>query len=312
MEKIGNTMNQVIKQLSAKNPRLQALLEDAKKNLEKKDTSGTWKTLTPITDDCPYQKCDGTGLIHMHNTGSFQDKLVICKCKEEKQREREIREISKIPPSFQDSKIDTFDINLYEAEENRELAFSTKLAAKNFVKHFDKFREVGKGLYIFSKTKGSGKTRLACSVGNALMNVHKVKVHFTTTTDLLDNIRKTFGQDSQYTSDEIIEMYRSVDVLIMDDIGLENVTAWVVEKFTQILNDRMEQKKVTIFTSNLIVGELDFRKKNDFKKENENDDGTERIISRINKMSIEIALPEENVRDILAEEENEDLSKLLY
>lgn len=246
----------------------------------------------------------------MQHTQTMLEKLAICPCREEKQRERELRQISQIPSSFENATINSFDVNIYKEQENVEIAIAAKLSAINFIKHYDTFRKAGKGLYLYSRTKGSGKTRLACSIANALMSQHKVKVHFTTTLDLLDNIKKTFGNGSNFSFEEVIEMYKTVEVLILDDIGVENVTPWVVEKFTQILNERMESKRVTIFTSNIEVSFLDFSTKNYFKEEVDKHE-SERIVSRISKMAVEVEMPEENVREYQALEENEEFLKLL-
>jgi DNA replication protein DnaC len=264
--------------------------------------------LSAISDDCPYHQCDGTGLIHMRHTQTFEEKLVICPCKEEKRKDRELREISKIPEAFADATINSFDVYMYKKEENIDIARSAKLAAMNYVRYFETFKKAGKGLYLYSKTKGSGKTRLACSIANALVKEYNVKTHFTTTLDLLDNIRKTYGNGSTFSSEEVIEMYKTIDVLILDDIGVENVTPWVVEKFTQILNERMERKNITIFTSNIEVSNLNFNTQHTDRVDTNE---TTRIVSRISKMAVEIQMPEENVREYLAKEENKELGKLL-
>lgn len=242
----------------------------------------------------------------MLNPHNLDAKLVICPCKEEKERERKLRELSRIPEVFRDATIKSFDINLYENEESRVVAAEAKRATANFISNYDKFRELGKGLYFYSQKKGSGKTRLACSLANALMNIHNEKVHYTTTSDLLDNIRSTFNDESEFNADELIQMYRNVNVLILDEIGLEKVTPWVVEKFTQILNHRMENKKVTIFTSNVNINNLNFSTGKDDKNE------TERIVTRIKKMAIPIDLPEENVRDLISDQENDELANILF
>jgi DNA replication protein DnaC len=243
----------------------------------------------------------------MENSLTLESKLVICPCKEERMRERKIREISRIPETYQEATIKSFDTNIYKTEENRTYAEEARHAAVQFIKNFDKFRELGKGLYFYSHTKGSGKTRLVCSIANALMSVHNVKVHFTTTADLLDNIRMTFNEHSEFNANELMQMYRTIDVLILDDLGVEKVTPWVVEKFTQILNDRMENKRVTLFTSNVNIERLNFETgKDELRNE------TERIITRIKKMAIQIQMPEENVRDRLSKEENSALLELLF
>lgn len=47
-----------------------------------------------------------------------------------------------------------------------------------FVKRFDMFRKHGSGLYIYSDTKGSGKTMLACCIVNEVLKEFDIPVKF--------------------------------------------------------------------------------------------------------------------------------------
>lgn len=78
-------------------------------------------------------------------------------------------------------------------------------------------------------------------------------------------------------------------MLVLDDIGVEKMSPWVNEKFYSILNGRMIQKQITIFTSNCVIEQLAF---------------DERIINRIQKMALPVPFPEESVRSVLASAEN--------
>ena len=98
---------------------------------------------------------------------------------------------------------------------------------------------------------------MAISIGNALMKVKRKGVKYTTTIDLLDEIKKTFDKDSEVTESELIESIKKIDVLILDDVGVENPTPWVKTIFYSILDGRMDNNKITIFTSNMSMEELD-------------------------------------------------------
>lgn len=264
------------------------------------------------SDECPYNNCDGSGLNHIRDTETNQEFMAICKCFKEKKRERELHEISKIPSEFVGATINSFEVENFYGDDvdSLEKAMSAKLVAGNFVQHFDKMKEQGTGLYLFSSEKGSGKTRLACSIANALNKLYDVTVHFTTTVDLLDNIRYTFDNDSKYSTAEVTNMYRNVEVLILDDIGLEKVNDWVVEKFTAILNERMNNKKITIFTSNYKIEELNFEVITTGNSKRGNvDHKTARIISRL--MVLPVELPNVNIRKRNLEEEKKKVLELL-
>lgn len=251
------------------------------------------------SNQCPYEKCDGSGLIwivdHQENTEFMRE----CKCKEEKALERLMRS-AKVPEEFRNAKIASFHIDWYKTEKSKQRAAIAKRASVNYVKKFREMQEQGKGLYFYSYEKGSGKTRLASSVGGALIQQHQAQVLFTTAVDCLAEIRKTFGENSKKSTSELIDTIKNVDVLIIDDIGVEKVSDWVEQTFTTILEYRLTNKKVCIFTSNMSIEELD-------KKYTEG-----RISSRIEKMAFPIYMPDESIRSELAKKENVELQAMLY
>ncbi len=246
------------------------------------------------TSNCPYGECDGSGNSIIEVDGETYVRE--CKCKKQMIQARRLR-FANIPKEFKELTINSFDTELYKTEKNRDRAKLAKKAAANFIKKFDTFKEMGKGLYFYSIVKGSGKTRLAASLGNALINVNNVQVKFTTTIDLISEIKSTYNKESKYTESQLIESITNVEVLILDDFGVEKQTEWVNEVLYSIIDHRMTKKKITIFTSNLLIEEL----KND-----------ERIKNRIEKMAVPIYLPDESIRSKLAKKENEELTEILF
>lgn len=278
------------------------------------DSSKTWATLNPISDKCIYNKCDGTGLNHIKNLNTGEEFFQKCSCREDIKYATELQMNASIPEKFVHATINSFNTTSEYYKNDSEsftLARSAKLMTVNYVNHFEKFKNEGKGLYFYSATKGSGKTRLACSVANALYKQYGVSIHFTTTVDLLDNIRNTFDKDSSMSSEKLNKMYREVDVLILDDIGVEKVTEWVIERFTALLSARQDNRKITIFTSNLLINELNFKV---FKSNNtqDQDHHTERILSRIENNVIKVGLPEVNIRNEEDEKIKDNLMDLLF
>lgn len=207
-----------------------------------------------------------------------------------------------IPSEFDELTVKSFNTSLYQTTENTMLAQNAKTCVINYIKNFNDFFELGKGLYFYSGKKGSGKTRLAVSLGNVILKILHKQVKFVTSIDLLNEIKSTFDKDkeneneNEYTQSQLLEAINRVDVLILDDIGVERPTDWVNEVLYSIFDNRMKYKKLTIFTSNCCMDEL----KHD-----------ERIKSRIAKMCIPIKMPEEDIRRMNAKQENEKLQDLL-
>jgi DNA replication protein DnaC len=227
-----------------------------------------------------------------------------CKCRLDKEMSAKL-ENANIPEEFQGVTIQSFDLNLYHTQKAKKDAEKAKRAAGNFVKNFRLMQKQGKGLYLYSKTKGSGKTRLAASIVNALVKVYDspeepLKILFISTVDLLNEIKKTFGDDSKVKTSSLIDTVKTVDVLVLDDIGVENVKPWIEELFTGILDYRLTNKEVTIFTSNSTIEGLDAKYREG------------RVSSRIEKMAFPVLMPDESIRRELAKQENEELQNLLY
>lgn len=219
-----------------------------------------------------------------------------CKCREDKALESKLQ-FANIPKEFKDLKIGHFKTEWYTSEENKAKARAAKRAATKYIENYEMFKEKGKGLYLYSYVKGSGKTRLAASLANALVNIHRARVKFITTLDLLDEIKATYNKESAMSENSLINAIKEVDVLVLDDIGVEEPTPWVKEKLYNILNGRMISNKITIFTSNSTVEEL------------KHDD---RIKNRIEKMAVAIYLPDESIRSAIAKKESDELQEILF
>lgn len=242
---------------------------------------------------CPFGICDGTGLIYdKEKNGHYK-----CDCAKLEIKEQKLK-FASIPEEFKDFKVGEFDTEIYTRVESRENAVFVKNIAIEYVKKFDKMQSLGKGLYFYSRLRGTGKTRLAASVGNAIIKTYLKSVRFITTSNLLNSIKSTFENSSSFvdTYTTLINDFKNIDILIIDDIGSERASEWVDEMFYNIINDRMTSKKVTIFTSNYSIEELPVDK---------------RISNRIMKMAVPIAFPEESVRSILSKQENEEIIKIL-
>ena len=248
------------------------------------------KNQNKLISKCPYGKCDGSGLILIDG-----DTGAICQCQYDRALEHKLK-FANIPEEFKELTVNSFDTGMYSKDDSIQKAIMAKKAAVNFIKNYEIFKKEGKGLYFYSEIKGSGKTRLAASIGNALVKTRKAGVKYITTIDLLDEIKKTWHKESDISSSELLEAIKEIEVLIMDDVGVEEPSPWVKTVFYSILNGRMISKKITIFTSNTTIDEL------------KHDD---RVRNRIEKMAIPIHFPEESVRTKIARSENEELQILL-
>ena len=246
------------------------------------------------------QKCRDTGYYEIEKDGyTFVRE---CECgKIQRERIKSKLAFASIPKEFERQTVDNFRTDCYSTVEGQELAEMAKSIAKRYVELFEEIQETNaKGLYFHSGVKGSGKTRLAVSIANDLISQKGIPAKFSTTIQILDQIKNTWGERARgrdeinqiRTEESLIRDIVSVPVLIVDDIGVEQPKDWINERFYNILNGRMIEKRITIFTSNYRIEELQL---------------DDRIVSRIDKMALPIEFPAESVRAAIARKENDDL-----
>lgn len=243
---------------------------------------------------CPI--CNGKGFVitwQKDERGNLTEYARRCQC-QDKAEQLKLKGTSGIPAEYEKCTVHSFDISLYN---DTETAKKIKHAAGEYINHFQQFREQGKGLYFYSRAKGSGKTRLACSLGNAVIATNTMRVSYIKTIELLSMIKDTYNKkDTEITEKEVLDSIKKAPFLIVDDIGTEKTSEWVNSIFLEILDYRISHLLVTIFTSNVPQSDLKL---------------DERIVDRIIKMSIEIHFPEESIRRKKANTECSELLKIL-
>ena len=237
---------------------------------------------------CP--KCHNCGWVITEDGG--QGTAVECDCGIRKKMIHNSRlKFADIPEAFRDVRLDNFKKSVYQVPENREIVVEIAKAVRYWLQNLKSMKERGIGLYFYSGTKGSGKTRLAVSIANELIEKYDTRVKFSTSIQILDEITKTW-KDKEFSESELINQLVDSEILIIDDFGTENAKDWKNEKFYSIINGRYVEKKITIFTSNFSLDDLSY---------------DDRIINRIKERVLQIPFPEESIRETLAKKLKEEL-----
>lgn len=168
-----------------------------------------------------------------------------------------------------------------------------KNIVNHFVLHYEQFRKKGYGLYIYSSAKGSGKTMLSCCLANALVRKRDICVKFISVPEFLEMTKKKYRGSN--VIEDLVAVERS-ELLILDDIGTEMKKEWVDTELFRLVDSRYNNKRVTIFTSNIGIGSLKL---------------DDRIVERINFMCLKVGLPEVSIRARKTKQEHDDfLDKL--
>jgi len=123
--------------------------------------------------------------------------------------------------------------------------------------HARQFAQSLNGWLLIQGGYGSGKTHLAAAIANFAVSVG-VPTLFITVPDLLDTLRFAYS-DPEVTFEERFEEIRRAPLLVLDDFGTHNATAWAQEKLFQILNFRYINRLSLVVTTNLPMDDIEGR-----------------------------------------------------
>lgn len=234
--------------------------------------------------------CEGTGWI-IRQDEDCREYCSKCDCGILKNSPGQ-KSLSHMPDRFSSVRLSQFLLDIYQQRESRELAEFAYSCVQCWLRDFMEMQKKGMGLYLFSSTPGSGKTLMAACLANELMHEYGKAVRFYTSMDIIEEITKSWDKLSDLLESDLLRKFREVDILVIDDFGIERQTDWIEEKFYQIINARCASKKITIFTSNLSVDDL----KHDV-----------RTKSRIKAQTYQLPFPEESIREDIAHANMNDM-----
>ena len=191
-----------------------------------------------------------TGMVYypsVNDDGSLEFNYVACKYKK-----KDIKEKEGIKSNFFQM---PYDIKMAKMA-NIELETKRARIIKWLKKFYDSYQkdEKQKGLYLYGSF-GSGKTYMISALLNELsrLNYSVVIVYYP---ELIRSIKESFSSGEDFY--ERMNMIKTCDLLLLDDIGAESVTAWNRDEILgTILQYRMDNKMPTFFTSNLNLEELE-------------------------------------------------------
>lgn len=248
------------------------------------EETNSWKNTV-----CP--KCSGTGWI-IFSDEEDRDCVRECDCG---LRQSEIMNnkltFADIPQAYKNMRLRDFRLSVYKNQKSVNIAKFACEAIKYWLDNLEWMEERGKGLYIYSITKGSGKTRMATSVANELIHKHNRQVKFATSVQIINEIKASWN-NADSSEAKLLADLSNAPFLIIDDFGTEVPRDWIGDKFYSIINQRYVECKPTIITSNQSLDTLQY---------------DERITNRIMEMCFQIPFPEESVRKYIADDMIKDL-----
>lgn len=198
---------------------------------------------------------------------------VVAMC--EKQRSSDYRSGIKntgIPKRYMDIKLES----IIPSNEKQKIIIER---CKKYIEKFKELKELGTSL-VFTGRPGTGKTHIALSMIDGLVsyfcevyynkNIKEVEKAgsyadlvsfrqpclYINTYDLFAKIKSTYNKNSEKTEIDIINKYSTVDVLIIDEVGVQAGSDYESMIMFRIINSRYENMKPTFIISNLSEKDL--------------------------------------------------------
>jgi DNA replication protein DnaC len=190
------------------------------------------------------QKCGDDGFV-LDETGE----AVACECRERRIRISRMEGVSSvIPRKYRGVSFDRAPVPNLEPTIVREV--------RRFVDDIDQRLGKGQGLWFMGDV-GTGKTTLAMLVSKAALdNGYSVAIYSVPL--LLAQIRDTYDSDPGERS--YMDFFRrlvAVDLLHLEDVGAEKRSDWVLEQLYSLVNERYEQERSILVTTNLGLEDLE-------------------------------------------------------
>lgn len=222
-------------------------------------------------------KCNTPKQTRIYIFGEERRPMCLCKCEAER-LEREDQELKRAEferrvkqlrlSGFRDSEMEkcTFD------NDDKKNAKISEIA-RNYVDHFKKMKEDGKGLLIYGDV-GTGKTFIAACIANALID-KGYPCMVTNFPRLVNTITGMYEGKQQY-----IDSLNKFALLVIDDLAAERDTEYMSEIIQTIIDSRYRAGLPLIITTNLTSSEL----------QNPADVRKQRIYSRLYDMCIPVKM----------------------
>lgn len=195
--------------------------------------------------DCPH--CKDTGYLSPGEA---------CECLREAYREAQRKALS-ASVAVGSETFEAFQVELYSKERvgNAPSPYEQMCQIYDYCVEYTKHFGSRAANLFFSGGPGLGKTLLASCIAVEIAGSGASVVYDTAFQTFGAFEERKFGRETDAESDPT-ERYRTCDLLVIDDIGSEMITAFTIAAFYNLINTRLLSGKKTILISSLSMDEI--------------------------------------------------------
>lgn len=198
-----------------------------------------WVRRLPVMSGyCRYGICDGSGFL-LSEGGA---EAVPCKCRQELVATRRHHALSAaIPKRFRGVSFERNPVALMP----KRMVEPVRAFCQNLEEHLAQ----GRGIW-FTGSVGTGKSTLAMLIAAEAMR-RGVQVAVYRTPALLAQLRRSLDADHPQELGQLIDRLSSVPLLVLDDLGAERSSDWVLEQLYVIIDSRWTEQRSLVVATNL-------------------------------------------------------------
>jgi DNA replication protein DnaC len=191
-------------------------------------------------------RCRGTGWKLVPRPDGAAGKVAVpCDCGMQDRAERVI-ERAHIPKRYEHCDFESYSTDVGATPQQTDSLKKAKLLSQGFVRDYPGAAE--KGLLLMGPS-GVGKTHLAVAALKELIRRGHAGL-FCDYRELLKEIQASYNPASESTEMGILEPIRTVEILVLDDLGATKPSDWVRDIVGIVLNARYNERRTTIITTN--------------------------------------------------------------
>lgn len=225
----------------------------------------------PVSEDNVCRECGGRGLLILDDGSAKR-----CRCTLVDSYQQRLQ-AARIPKKYMSRTFESFDL---KAVPSSFLPMINDI--RGYAITFQDIAKLEKKGLLMTGGVGSGKTHLAVSVLHQIIADGSTGL-FWNTVDFFQALRATMDANSEISEDDLLNQARSADLLVLDDLGTERTSEWVLDRLYMLINSRYQDDMPIIVTTNQNHQEL-------------SDRVGQRIVSRLFEMGQLVKFPSGDYR----------------